>query len=164
MSRMSPTIRRSEFCKKHTRFTLSFSFFALPQDCSDCLGDIERDKMIEQQFVDDLQALRPYIQAVLKRETEDLKDLRVEMDALKAGQKRKEVDSKPKFKMLPHPQPWFKKNFNSSMILNKSVTMSPHSGNDDLNCQICMNLVNEPKQCSYCDKLYCNTCIQLWLK
>ena len=27
-----------------------------------------------------------------------------------------------------------------------------------------MNLVNDPKQCSFCDKLYCSKCIQHWLK
>ena len=35
---------------------------------------------------------------------------------------------------------------------------------DDLNCQVCMNLVNDPKQCAFCDKLYCSKCIQHWLK
>ena len=66
---MSPTMRGSEHCKRHTKFTLSFSLFANPTDCPDCLGDIERERMMEQQFADDLNSLSPYIKAVMKNET-----------------------------------------------------------------------------------------------
>ena len=159
-------MRRSEFCKKHTKFTLSFSLFSNPAECPDCLGDIERERMMEQQFADDLNSLSPYIKAVMKNETQELKDLRMELDALKASTKKKESDNKPKFKMFPHPQPKAKKaNANSSMMLQQQSNQVQTSAmHDDLSCQVCMNLVNDPKQCSVCDKLYCSKCIHQWLK
>ena len=65
-----------------------------------------------------MNSLSPYINAVMKNEKDELKILRLELDALKASQKRKEADTKPKFKMLPHPQPRSKKGAAlSSMML-----------------------------------------------
>ncbi len=33
---------------------------------------------------------------------------------------------------------------------------------DDFNCCICMNVVREPRECSNCEKLFCNQCIEQW--
>lgn len=35
---------------------------------------------------------------------------------------------------------------------------------DTFKCNICQLLVHEPVECSSCDQLFCNDCIQQWLK
>ena len=31
-------------------------------------------------------------------------------------------------------------------------------------CSICMEVVNDPKECSGCDTLFCNKCISKWVQ
>jgi hypothetical protein len=33
---------------------------------------------------------------------------------------------------------------------------------DDFNCMICLNFVREPVECSNCEKLFCQKCINAW--
>ena len=35
---------------------------------------------------------------------------------------------------------------------------------DDFECSMCLQVVIKPKQCSNCDKLHCEECIEGWLE
>ena len=41
--------------------------------------------------------------------------------------------------------------------------MKPEAIHDELNCGVCGNVVESPKQCANCDQMYCTNCIDTWL-
>ena len=43
------------------------------------------------------------------------------------------------------------------------VSPEQHKNIDFFSCPICLRIVNEPKQCSECDTLFCADCIDNWL-
>ena len=67
-----------------------------------------------------------------------------------------------KFTLVNYPEAKIEQiNFSTTIQQNQAVF--ENSLNEYLNCLICTNVVEEPQQCSNCDRLFCRGCIEEWI-
>lgn len=106
-----------------------------------------------QMAAEEAQKVREELMAEAGRQNEEL---RREMEELKAA-------VTPTFKETDFP-PIAPKKTNTSTEISPSQTQQATEAHDDLTCGLCEKVVEDPRQCQNCDRMFCFPCLDAYLK